>query len=822
MSFRNQPGSLAALSISTRSSSCPPLTQAPDLVINVSSTPMRYTAFTPLEEKKYKEEIEKIDGLYQKFLDNIVIKDFNDIQNLPPIFKLPTAKKANPIESIYFTDNEVKNIGLHAPHMTDITLANYQEYILNAISILKSYYFSRKERKDVTTCVISYLLYILEKKGLYFEGYTYDIAYLNALINFIRAYASIKNRENTQHFSHFNDVYKDLLNAKHELEYQYDNKAFENVVHQLADTCLSTSKQMLKQMVKMIMPNEHWNHVSNATMEAIASKKIRNRYIHSEIKGIILKEDEEVVLPDSIFTHWITTLATYYLQTLASDKKMSVNDILSPDKIFIYPHCTKIADANFDQLSERLSPLLITEIEQEEIQSIRKLFSYCKNYMTTKLGSANKHGMPQFMSITDAKDIIIRSKLLSNYAILVHQLISLQYLSSCILKSIKELENLTLNNPTYLYHILNTADELCTQTRKSIEDIKEGFIFLQNENNNAMQLEEKEDFPKQIKLLLDTTMTTLKKLNLQIKARKEKITPITSDTISTNKYIKQETYEIAAALSNMYHIDVNNSAKNNETSSIRKDNVIKRKKANTHADKSLSELFQQISSKEKNNQIIPSSVRNSGDAVTINTDQHKKIAIATQAAISTATSSEDDTPPISVNEQLITLVNHIHLAIQTIQQNEQPDKHIMTHFLHLDASISAMKNKLELLQRETQKTAERSNKITFILNTFLSICNKIILFLQESKEERVNAIDKLSNDIHSELFTKQAQTIDIHQNQFFKFITMNFEKISITTETRDKFTAISRTIDNIAHCLKDDLAATHHTVITHQISLDVL
>ena len=92
------------------------------------------------------------------------------------------------------------------------------------INELKTFYFDRlrgeegdsleEKKNDVLSTVISYLLYILDNHCLHFEGYDYDIAYLDAITNFIRGYASLEQSKNTPSFSNLNDAFESLSAAK--------------------------------------------------------------------------------------------------------------------------------------------------------------------------------------------------------------------------------------------------------------------------------------------------------------------------------------------------------------------------------------------------------------------------------------------------------------------------------------------------------------------------------------------------------------------------------------------------------------------------------
>ncbi len=360
--------------------------------------------------------------------------------------------------------DQIEDIGKTMPRSTDILLTNYRQSIQNAILKLKDYYFSRENHKDLTSGVISYLLYILDSKCLHFEGYEYDIAYLDAITNFINAYSSIKEREKTQSFSRLAPVYSYLLNAQQDLERHRDALSLEEMIAELRDTCIAQSDQLIRCMTKIASKQEDWDLISYVTMDELEKGILRRNYIKSEIKGLVLRSDAIVTMPESLFKDWASTLANYYLRTINPDSDMQSQDITGPDILFKVPAYEKLE-------SLRSNKFKLTQAENEKVKQLEeqyknavKYFSTCKKFMTTMLENNKDNRVPKFVAIDNAVDIKIRSSMIAQFATLIHKIISLQYMSVNLLKSIKQLGEIYVKSPAnfrqYSMYLIYSAKTL--------------------------------------------------------------------------------------------------------------------------------------------------------------------------------------------------------------------------------------------------------------------------------------------------------------------------------------------------------------------------
>lgn len=280
MTMRNPLGSIAALSIAATTS----------IFI--------YKEYKEYEEKKYRLQIEEINRLHKKYLSRIVVDD-GEIKGFPSIFKLPENSGAK-AESMHLTQEEVEDVGSTLPRGTDVALSKYRRLILSAILKLKDYYISRSEKTDITAGVLSYLLYMLEQKCLNFAGYPYDIPYLNAMTHFINAFASMKDSENTQHFSRLQPIYSYLLAAQQYLEKHKESLSLEEMLSELRDSCESFSNTMIRNLGKLINKNQYWELMPTVALDELSHGLLRKKYIHTEVKSIVLTSDDEIKIKNSI------------------------------------------------------------------------------------------------------------------------------------------------------------------------------------------------------------------------------------------------------------------------------------------------------------------------------------------------------------------------------------------------------------------------------------------------------------------------------------------------------------------------------------------
>ncbi|VVC75685.1 hypothetical protein AQUSIP_09750 [Aquicella siphonis] len=563
MTFRNPLGSISALSLAANPAALPVIATAAGVAVTVAAATYTYKAYKQYEEKKHREAIEAINHLHEKHLARIFIPDNHEIKGFPPIFKLDPDKPSSTVDSMHFTDDQVEDIGKSMPRCTDIILSNYRESVLNAMLKLKEYYFSRDDHKDITAGVISYLLYILESKCLNFEGYDYDIAYLDAITNFINAYASMQDRENTQHFSRLNPVYAYLLTAQQELERHRDALSLEGMVTELREACISHTSQLVRSFAKLVVKEKDWNLVKMVTMDELTQGLLRRKYIHSEIKGLVLRSDSEKHVPDSPFKNWVISLANYYLHTLDPDTRLGCGEVIPPDRLFVLPELQRLEYLRGASLKFNSDESKELRLLEEQMESIRTQFRKCKNFITTRLDARTINTTPKFIPVDTDADLYNRSKILAQFAALIHQTISIQYLSTHLLKSIKQLGEIYVKNPLHFSRIFNVLGLLCKQVKNSVDAVKESFTRIQKMNRNAMQLEDQELFPEQIKAILDSTYAIISRLDKRIKEYRDRVPKNKQEP--TVESVKHEMFEVAGLLAQIYHMQpeaVRNSEQN--------------------------------------------------------------------------------------------------------------------------------------------------------------------------------------------------------------------------------------------------------------------
>lgn len=560
MAFRNPLGSVSALSLAANPTTLIAAAVIAGVAVTVGAAAWTYKAYKDYEEKKHREAIEQVNSLHNKFLARITVPDYNEIQGFPPIFKLIAGKDSHTAESMHLTDDEINDIGKNLPHGTDIALSIYRESVYNAILKLKEYYFSRKERNDITAGVISYLLYMLQTKCLNFEGYDYDIAYLKAISDFIIAYASLQNRENSQHFSRLNPVFSYITTARQALEKHKEVLSLEEMVGELRDSCIHQSNQLIRCMTKIMVKDKHWNLIKTVAIDELQQGLLRREYIKSEVKGLVLVKDDEKFLEESFFKNWLITLANYYIQTLDPDSKLSKKDVSSPAQSFWLPSAERLAILK--QNASKLSKDEVREMHklESDIKQIAKAFEKYPSFITTRLDPASKNKLPKMIPVTDPAEINVRATLIQNFASLIHQIISLQYLTTHLLKSTKQLGELYVKNPKHFCTIFYTLDTLCNQIKENINKNKKDITAVEKSDMNTMQLEAQEMLPAQIKELLDIAYASISRLGAKVKDYRNRVAKNLNPNEPTYQSVKLEMFEVAGLLSTIYRMDKNNIA----------------------------------------------------------------------------------------------------------------------------------------------------------------------------------------------------------------------------------------------------------------------
>lgn len=694
-------GSPSALSLFASADTIPALVAA-GAILAVNAALFTYSEFKSYQEKVHKEKMNNVNDLYLAHLKQIMVPHHGKIHGFPPIFQLIDGT----YQSMHFTPAQVKDIGTEVPHGTDIALSSYRESVRAAIRKLKEYYFSRKEgssikENDITAGVLSYLMQMLDTKCLNFLGYDYDIAYLDAICKFINAYSS-RNGVSSQHFSRLAPVYAHLLKAKQKLEKHKEVLSLEETVAELKDSCVNHSDILIRMLVKMVIKDSDTELADTVAQEELKEGILRQHYIHSEILGFEIRSDDKILIPESIFKDWIKKLSDYYLRAQNTDIGQQDNNLHSPNDFFVFLNKAK------ETLGRKLFG---RHKEQEEMHKqlklIRKVFQESGNFISTRY---NKHSK-KFEVITDSLHLVDRSLIMAKVAKLAHEIISLQYLCMHLLKSIQLLGDLYVNNPAHFCKIFAVLDQLCVLIQDDVRSTKQAFRQLQEDNDNNMQIEEKELFPSQVRDALESIYGEIKDLGEQVKECRQ--AAIKSIRPYTEKSVHYEMLAIATAISNMY-FDASN------------DPILDPKDT---------------------------------DTTDIEPEEATKLP-------------EEETPKVEEHDNLIdnlnVLTKKLHDRIWEIQKTELFQS--SNYFKIYDALILLKNKSIELLN-ENSKDPDRRDKANNMTQLTATLLNETLVFLNQPTAERQAGASRFFNKIHTQLSNENnVSFIDRHHNQASGFI----------------------------------------------------
>lgn len=554
MDVRNPLGSVAALSLAADPASLITAAVISGVAVTVSAAVFTYHAYKTYEEKKHRAEIEFINHLHLKHLSRIYISDYNEIQGFPPIFKLSKDPNSAAAESMHLTDEQIDDIGKTLPHSTDVILSYYRESIVYAIRKLKDYYFSRDERNDITAGVISYLLYMLNTKCLNFQGYDYDIAYLKAITNFITAFASIKERSHSQEFSRLNPVFSYLTTATQILEKHKESLSLEEMVGELRDACISKSSQLIQCLAKLISKDKHWRLIDFVGIDELANGIIRQEFIKKEIGGFVLSKHHSKTIRPSGFSDWLITLASYYTKVINPEIKIDRKELLAPSIQFVLPSKERYLALKSKKELSKAEALEFEEIKKK-IKQMIKLYEEAPNFISTKLDPKTKNKLPKMIPVDDPETALDRAYAIQSFSSLIHQVLSLQYLSTQLLKSTKQLGELYVKNPNHFCRIFYVLESLSNQVKNGINDFRKKLTAIHRLDMNTMQLERQEILPDQVDTILSTTYASISVLSSRIKDYRNRVAKNLNANEPTIESVKMEMFEVANMLASIYEMD---------------------------------------------------------------------------------------------------------------------------------------------------------------------------------------------------------------------------------------------------------------------------
>lgn len=683
------------------------------ILISVAAAVFIYKIYTHHKEEKYREKIKAVNDLHKKYLERIIVPDHNEIRGFPPIYKMESDR----IDSMHLTDSEVKAIGTVIPHGTEVVLSSYREAVQNAMLKLKDYYFIRTDKKDVTAGVLTYLLYMLESKCWNFAGYDYDIAYLDALANFVNDYASITGVR-SQHFSRFEPIHEYLIAAKEALEKHKESLSLEALITDIHDSSIENSNSLLRLFVKFTVKSEDIPFVNTATMDELKDGLLRREYIHSQVKGKLVRKDHEIPLPESIFKQWIIALANYYLLVLSSGN-------IKDDTLFSLPNgMVTFADKARRLLFGKMKGTHLNERHKikKELSLIHGVFTHNANLITTTVDDKNSEN--KFITVFHKHDLIDRTALLANIGKLIHLFISLQFISSNLLKNIQQLGEIYSLEPLHFNELFSVLDELCAFISETIQEDNEALLEIQRANAKVMRHEPEALSSQEILRLLESIKTSIKKFGDAIKEYKNKSFDRTK--LPTVGSVNHDMCAIAKLISAIYP-----------------------------------ERFLVLP-------IIPPVIEL---AETKAIEQPVLVPII-------------EVPEEKSNITLSILMNKIEQKLPLLTEGNFKS----VSYQNVVNELKIIQNKSIALSKEKDTTPMRREKSEKILTLAILLCEKTLTFFELPQATRQAKATQFSKEIQSLLGDqKTSQLIDRHNNVISKFIYNNICSLGIfRTDTRKK------------------------------------
>lgn len=725
-------------------------TAIPALVIGgallaVTAAVFTYSEFKKFEEKKHKKKIEQINQLYADRLKQIVVPFYGSIDGFPPIFQLT---KENKYESLHYTLADIKDIGRLLPSGRDVALLSYQESIQAALRKLKAYYIIRTKNEDddtdeITIRVLSYLLHMIDTKCLNFLGYEYDIAYLGAITEFITAYASLEN-EHSQHFDRLSDVYTNLIAAQHILKKHKEVLSLEETVSALRDHCVQHSDLLIRTLVEMVAHKDNTDLVVTVNHDELIDGILRKHYIRTAVLGHEFTADPQIDIPSSVSKEWIKNLSVYYLSSLNIDTNQINETIPVYEDFFSFIKRAEAYLANQTVAASEKEATKLNEEIKNQLKLIAKVFKNSGNFISTVYRLSDK----EFHIVTDEAQLVERIKVMANFAKLIDDIISLQYLCIHFSKSIKQLGEIYVSNPLHFHNIFGAVDQLCTLIQQDLKTIADNFTELQEKNKDKMQLAKKELFPNEVRGLLDAVSVGIERLGSEVnRCRRKAESAISTVTVQSASY---DMLKVAEKILERYFKKV-------ELSTIT-------------PSRSVSEPNQ------KHNAIA---IADKGQSINI---------VATKPGVST----EKNTITINVkkpqDESLAQLQSLTEAIYSKIIKNSETEKNKPENNFKLYDALIVMKEKSISLLSEDNKSEVRLKKAEKTLELTLTLAQKTSEFFNKTSDERKQTVVFFANEMHKLLNNEDnSDLIDLHYNSVSRYIYNHICNFGLfRTDTRKK------------------------------------
>lgn len=392
-----------------------------------------YEEYQAAQKAEIEREIHQINEFYQQHLEKIIEIAGENIGFTPPFEK----QEGGGWRSTRWTNAQVISAGQHAlSSIEQQTPLDYYRYHLNeALNRLKTYYFAHTEKKleSTTVKVITYLLSIIEKLFEY-EGREVDIAILDSVMRFVLKCAGMRG-PHAQHFTALMPVYEHLKHAKIKgLKKHEEIWPLEETVAELRVTVKRVSEEMVRHFVKFTVPQSEWSRLRFASIDLLAAG-VKHDAAASRCCGLWHTSAEER-LPNTIITQWVRVLAEYYENTMEAFKNLTE---IPGNIVFLVP------------------PV----ISNENLKYIENIFE-----------SAPVSGK---MAQTKTRALLFA---LSEYAKLIHYIISYLRLIDQLQEVFKKLGEFESRNPNHCAKLYRFFDELSQKIVVQADVVQDQFEVL--------------------------------------------------------------------------------------------------------------------------------------------------------------------------------------------------------------------------------------------------------------------------------------------------------------------------------------------------------
>lgn len=689
-------------------------------------TVISYKEWTAYQAKKHREKILAINKLYADHLQKLTIPGGTTIPSLPPIFQFKTEPTADAkatseqIDSLHYNDDEVADIGRVLPEVP-VELTRYRQSVLDALLKLKEYYFHLGKNDDVTKGVLSYLLNILQNRCLSFAGYDYDITYLNALIAFITDYASQDHSENSPHFSHLRPVYTSLMDAVQNLEKHKESMSLSKLVDETRNACLDESNQLIRLLVKMVLPGKYQAIADTVAQKELAQDIIRRPYIDHAFWGLPILTQKEIDLPNSIFHNWIMDIAQYYLLSQTPGTIVHEKKIIHPEDLFTFINWAKPALAQQELAKKDKQQPMLSKPDKNKLHQglelIHKVFKQSPNFINSKLTGSEKE--PEFVVIEEDKELLDASEVMANFTHLIHGVISLQALCAELASKMQQLGLDFFDNQDNFNKIFAAFNTLFTVVQNDLQTMKQKMVEISVANKNTLRLADKIQFQ-------DAVKNALEQIEFRVLPAAEKVKNY------KNKHPKTVDTSVREALS-------------------------------------AAEFFQQLYG------ITPSSPQPT--APKVEAQFPKENPAATTANQTPSTIAEMASALDAFSSQLF-------IAVAKIQQERRQDPNAAT-YQKIQNALRDLQIKTLTMLNEKNQGADRLNKTQNIYTLTYSLYAETIQFLAQHPDDRNKERDEFVGKIHTQLnCVENSAFIDRHHNSIPKLIYENFGFFQTATRTK--------------------------------------